>query len=98
MSNVLDLERFRQNKQYAELYESKYLKFLSHVNKFTGVPTSINKCIELFYMSLRYLEGTVNALGILSTIKMNTNNNDVEQLKTMVIAWLQQLIDDIKSI
>ena len=91
-TNVISLDEYRQ----CNNLEEDYLKFLSHVNKFIKPPTSIPETIKIFYLILRYLEGTINAFSILTLVK-RVPPEMITETKEMVINHLQSLIDDLKQ-
>ena len=87
-NKVVDLATWKQCKNV----EEDYLSFLTYINKYLKPPTSMPDLIRTFYFTLRYLEGTVNALDILSLIK-NLPEDQVETLKSHVI----NMLDEIKT-
>lgn len=91
-NNVINLEDYRKSNEM----EEDYLKFLSHVNKFMKVPTTIPETVRAFYFTLRYLEGTINAFSILSIIKYMPEEQ-ITEVKNMVINYMSSLIDDLKK-
>lgn len=92
MAEIINLDDFRK----ANEIEEDYLKFLTHVNKFVKIPTNIPELSRCFYFILRYLEGTVNALEILSVIK-NLPENEVYELKNQIIKYLDGLSADLRK-
>ena len=98
MGNILDLDKFRADKSASDELEREYIKFLDHINKFIGPPTSYDKLIRSFYMTLRYLEGNVNTFGILQMLNIYAPKVEVDQLRNHLIRWLQGIIDDLKGL
>lgn len=90
MGNVVDLQTYKDSKNY----EEEYLKFLSYVNKYDGVPSDFHKLVKMFYFILRYLEGTVNCFTILSALG-KIKEKDVQETREMVKGYLQSILDDI---
>lgn len=84
--NVVDLKTWKQCSDI----EEDYLNFLSHINKYLRVPTDIPDLTRSFYFTIRYLEGTVNALDILSMVKP-LPEKELEELKTHVIEQLDEI-------
>ena len=62
MGDIINLKDYKES----AVLEEEYLKFLTHVNKFVGIPTTIPELAKTFYFTLRYLEGSVNCLDMLS--------------------------------
>lgn len=98
MSNLINFEQFKQTKQHSNDFEHNYNKFLTHVNKFTGIPSSYSKALEVLYYTLRYLEGTVNAMSIMGLLNIPMSRTDLEEGKKTVITWLEEIIEDIKQL
>jgi len=92
MGEVVSLDAFRNNNKL----EEEYLQFLSHVNKFVKIPTNIPELAKCFYFTLRYLEGNINCFTILSLIK-NMPPEDVEDLRTQIITYLDGLSNDLQK-
>lgn len=93
MGDLVKLEDYRQSNKL----EEEYLQFLSHINKFMKIPTSIGEMARAFYFTLRYLEGTVNGLAILSLIK-SMPQDELEEMKVMVTEYMDRLSADLKQI
>ena len=91
MGKVINLNEFKESKQL----ETDYLKFLTYVNKYTGIPTNLVQLVRVFFLNLRWLEGSVNCLSVLSIV--STNDKEIEETKTMVIDYLNKIIEDIKN-
>ena len=91
MGKVINLNEFKESKQL----ENDYLKFLTYVNKYTGIPTNLVQLVRVFFLNLRWLEGSVNCLSVLSIV--STNDKEIEETKTMVIDYLNKIIEDIKN-
>lgn len=85
-NKTVDLNTWRQCSDI----EEDYLKFLSHINKYLRVPTDVPDLTRCFYFTLRYLEGTVNALDILSMVKP-LPEKEIEELKAHVIEQLDEI-------
>lgn len=92
MGDVVDIEIYKKSKDI----ESDYLEFLSHVNKYISTPTTVGELARAFYLSLRYLQGTVNAMGILSMISP-VPTTEFEEMKQMVTSYLNQLSEDVQK-
>lgn len=90
-SKVINLNEYRESKQL----ENDYLKFLTYVNKYTGIPITLAQLVRVFFLNLRWLEGTVNCLSVLSIVSIN--DKEIEETKTMVIDYLNKIIEDIKN-
>lgn len=93
MGTVVSLDEYRKGNEL----EEEYLKFLSHVNKFVGIPKTLPECIKAFYFILRYLEGNVNCFSILSVLGF-LSYKEVAENKKMLIDYLQKILDDIKAL
>lgn len=91
MGKVINLNEFKESKQL----ENDYLKFLTYVNKYTGIPINLAQLVRVFFLNLRWLEGTVNCLSVLSIVSIN--DKEIEETKTMVIDYLNKIIEDIKN-
>lgn len=91
MNKIINLNEFREAKQL----EDDYLKFLTYVNRYTGIPTDLISLIKVFFLNLRWLEGSINCLSVFSIV--STDDSNIEQTKTMLIDYLNKLIEDIKN-
>ena len=97
MSNIIDFQKFKKEKEENNKLESTYLKFLDHINSFVGIPKSIDKCVETIYMCTRYLEGTINCFSVL-TMFTPINTKELDEIKNMTINWLEGIIENIKNL
>ena len=98
MGIIIDFKKFREDKIVSDRLEEKYLKYLTHVNKFNGVPTTFDKALEALYFTLRYLEGTVNGLSILMALGVsNLSRSEVDNMKGMLLSWLKDIEENIKN-
>ena len=109
MSNVIDFASFKTKKQRSNITTSKVMKNINNEeleryyqewfqrNKIT-TPTSICDFIKVYYCSLRYLEGTNNALSINSALTDNLTDKDLTMLKDNVTDWLAEMIEFMQSI
>ena len=86
MGDLVNLDEYRQSNEM----EKEYLKFLTYTNKYLHIPTDVPDLIRCFYFTLRYLEGTVNALDILSMVKP-LPEKEIEELKAHVIEQLDEI-------
>ena len=103
MTNILDFSKFKEIKDSQESLEGNrlednYLKYLTHVNKFTGTPTTLDGVFEVFYYTIRYLEGTINALSVLKAINVHIPNTVFEEGKQKIITWLESIIEDLRNV
>jgi hypothetical protein len=98
MTNIVDFIKFKETREDSNQLENNYLKFLTHVNQFLGIPSDMNKAFEVIYYNLRYLEGTINAISILSMLNRSIPRKDIEEGKIYLINWLNQIIEDIKNL
>lgn len=92
MSKVVNLDDYRKSNEL----EEEYLKFLTHVNKFVGIPTSVPELSKAFYFILRYMEGTINCFETLSILKPMPEQQ-MEEMRNMVITYLQGLTQDLQK-
>ena len=76
--------------------EKDYQKFLTQINKLIPLPTDIPKLIKAFYFTLRYLEGNVNGFSLLSAFG-KIPYKEANQLKTIVVNYLEDILEDLKS-
>lgn len=98
MGIIVDFKKFREDKIASDRLEEKYLKYLSHVNKFNGVPTTFDKALEAMYFTLRYLEGTVNGLSILVALGVsNLSRTEIDSMKGMLLSWIDDIRENIKN-
>lgn len=97
MGKLIDFNKYKGDKESGDVLENKYLKFLTYVNKFTGTPTTGDKLAEILYYNLRYLEGTVNGMSMMSFLNVMTRK-EIEEGKRLIIGWLNQIIEDVKNI
>ena len=96
MSKIVDFNHFRVGKEQNEIIEKKYLKFLAYVNKHLGIPTKFEKCVEVFYFAMRYLEGTINGLLIVGSLFADPK--ELKEFKKMAISWLEDILKNLKEI
>lgn len=92
MADIINLDDFRKSNEL----EEEYLKFLTHTNKFVKVPTNIPELARCFYFTLRYLEGNINAFDILTILKP-LPENEVAELKEMLVKYLTGLLEDLNK-
>ena len=97
MTNILDFTAYKNNKQLSDKLEESYLSFLSNVNKLVGVPSSVEDCAKVFYFIMRYFEGTLNCLSVLSLLKLKTDPKMSYELKQHLITWLEGILNDLKN-
>lgn len=93
MGQLINLQEFKESKNY----EKEYLQFLTYVNKYLKIPTDVPTLAKNFYFTLRYLEGTMNCLSILTMMKQ-MDPKLIEEMKTMVGAYLQEIQDQLNTI
>lgn len=93
MGQLINLQEFKESKNY----EKEYLKFLTYINKYLSIPTDVPSLAKNFYFTLRYLEGTMNCLSILSMVKQ-FDPKLVEEMKTMIGSYLQEIQDQLKTV
>ena len=79
MGDIINLKDYKES----AVLEEEYLKFLTHVNKFVGIPTTIPELAKTFYFTLRYLEGSVNCLDMLSILTTQPEQQ-IQEMKKMV--------------
>lgn len=91
MGDVVKIDDYRKS----QALEEEYLKFLSHVNKFVKTPTDIVELAKCFYFTLRYLEGNINCLEVLSLMNRVQSDQTVE-MKNHVVQWMDRLTEDLK--
>lgn len=90
--NVINLDEYRQfNKM-----EKDYQAFLTYVNKMLKIPKDVPSLARCFYFILRYLEGTVNCMFLLSILP-NIPQTQTFELKKMVIQYLEGILEDLKK-
>lgn len=92
---IIDFIKYKENKEND--LENKYLKKLSSLNKLFGLPTDFQSAVEVLYYGIRYIEGTVNGMMIL-TLFSNVDDITLQKLKNSVINWLEEIIDNIKKL
>ncbi len=92
MGDVINLSDYRDS---AKL-EEEYLQFLTHVTKMVKTPMSIPELSKACYLSLRYLEGNINCLNILSMLKSGTSE-EAEDLKRMICLYMEELLNDLNK-
>ena len=92
MGKIISILGYKNSKQF----EEEYQKFFSYVNKRMGLPLDFGKLTLIFYCTLRYLEGTVNCMGILPLTK-KIDEKLWRALLEHVITWLEGIVEDLKS-
>lgn len=92
MGKIINLLGYKNSKQLEEEYQN----FLVYVNKRMGLPLDFGKLTLIFYCTLRYLEGTVNCMGILPLTK-KIDERLWRALLEHVITWLEGIVEDLKS-
>ena len=97
MDNIVNFNKYKEDKEKEQILEDNFLKFLTYVNKYVGIPTTFKKASEVIYYNLRYLEGTINCISMLQLFT-KTNREEIEQFKKLTISWLESIIDSIKMI
>ena len=93
MGEIVKLEDFRKSNEL----EEEYLKFLTNINKFVKIPTNVPELARCFYFTLRYLEGNINCLEILSLIK-NIPEDDIQEMKKQLLMYLDGLVSDLQKL
>ena len=92
MGKIINIADYKSSKQL----EEEYQKFLVYVNKRMGLPLDFGKLTLIFYCTLRYLEGTVNCMGILPLTK-KIDERLWRELLEHIITWLEGIVEDLKS-
>ena len=92
MGKLIDITEYLKCKNIEEDYQ----KFLTHVNKFIGIPKDVISLSKAFYCTLRYLEGTINCLAFLPLLKP-VNEKYYKELKEQIIIWLEGILQDLKN-
>ena len=92
MGKIINLLGYKNSKQLEEEYQN----FLVYVNKRMGLPLDFGKLTLIFYCTLRYLEGTVNWMGILPLTK-KIDEKLWRALLEHVITWSEGIVEDLKS-
>lgn len=92
MNKVVNLDDYRKSNQL----EEEYLKFLTHVNKFVGIPTNVCELTKAFYFILRYMEGTINCFETLSILKPMPEK-EMNEMRQMVVNYLNGLSQDLQK-
>lgn len=92
MGDIINLKDYKES----AVLEEEYLKFLTHVNKFVGIPTTIPELAKTFYFTLRYLEGSVNCLDMLSILTTQPEQQ-IQEMKKMVRNYLEGLSEDLQK-
>jgi hypothetical protein len=93
MAKIIDFKSYKEQKVDSEKMESLYLDFLKQIHVNCGVPKSIADCFQCLYNALRYFEGSLNCLHIIKTV----DTRDISQIKSLLIDWLEEIIDNIKK-
>lgn len=97
MGEIIDFNKYKTERTIGNALEERYLQFLTYVNKFVGVPTSLDKAAEAVYYALRYLEGSVNCISTLEYFGID-RPKDIEGFKVHTIDWLNSIIDNISNL
>lgn len=92
MGKIISILGYKNSKQF----EEEYQKFFSYVNKRMGLPLDLAKLTLIFYCTIRYLEGTVNCMGILPLTK-KIDITIWRELLEHIITWLEGIVEDLKS-
>lgn len=93
MGEVISLDAYRES----NVLEEDYQKFLTHVNKFNGIPTTTADLARTFYFILRYLEGTVNCFSILSLLHPMPEK-EMYEMKQMVLDYINGIKSDLETL
>lgn len=93
MGDIIDLNDYRQ--VHSNL-EKEYLKELPFLQRHFGIPKDMDKLVKCFYFTLRYLEGNVNAFGMVTAFH-KVPKPKVEEMKIKIIEWLEEIIEALKE-
>lgn len=77
--------------------EEQYLEFLPWIKNKLGFPDDLPSLLKICYIVIRYLEGIINSLLIISTFTISSDKK-IQELKQLLISWLQSIIDKINNI
>ena len=77
--------------------DREYEEFLTHVNKHMGIPTDVPSVAKAIYFTIRYLEGHLNALGILSLLG-RVSEDDKHKLFVIMHQYIDSIHKDISSL
>ena len=97
MAEIFDFSKFKQMKEDSNTLENDYLEFLPWINKKLGIPTDIQSATKVLFITMRYLEGTINGFSILAMLTP-MKREDIEKGKQLLIDWLNDIIENIKAI
>lgn len=97
MAEVFDFNKFKEMKESADKLENDYLEFLPWINKKLGIPTDLFSMMKVLFITLRFLEGTLNGFSILATLTQ-MNRDKLEEGKQVIIDWLMDMIETVKNI
>ena len=91
VDNIVNFSDFRQGKDF----EKDYPAFIGHTEKFFVEKMSAESMFKKLFYSLRYVEGTIRAIKTLSMFGIVPELDD--KGRTLLIDWLQSMINDLKE-